>query len=231
MEERDSGRAKAGSRFFTVSDPEQARLLSEPRFQAAFRPFLARESSAAVAAAGLGLDLNAMLYRIRLLHRAGLLEVVREEKRQGRPIKIYRSVHDAYFIPYDATPFADLEERLWQQQLPEARERARIQARRLQQGGIHGQRLFRDERGEAWMQSAAASDEEIDWLDPRKPPAIDYWTDLALTDTEGRELQLLLYEVLQRHSRASLQGGGTAADLTDGRKRYRLNVALVPLDD
>src|SRR5690606_27417944 len=144
----------------------------------AFRPFLARESSAGAAAAELGLDLNAMLYRIRVLLSAGLLRVVREEKRQGRPIKVYRSAHDAYFIPYDATPFADLEERLWQQQRPELRERVRIQARRLQQGGVFGQRLFRDEHGETWVQSAGAGDAEIDWLDPRRPAAIDYWTDL-----------------------------------------------------
>lgn len=218
-------------RLVTVEDPEQARLLSDPLFQAAFRPFLAREASASAAAAELGLDLNAMLYRIRVLRAAGLLRVAREEKRHGRPIKLYRSVHDAYFIPYYATPFADLEERLWQQQLPEARERVRVQARRLREGGIHGQRFFRDERGETWLQSAAAGGARLDWLDPTRAPAIDYWTDLALTDAEGRELQATLYGVLQRYAPASMHGAVAPAEHAVGRKRYRLNVALVPLDE
>lgn len=227
----DSGRAPGGSRFFTVSDPEQARLLSEPRFQAAFRPFLAREASASAAAEELKLDLNAMLYRIGVLSRAGLLQVVREEKRQGRPIKIYRSVHDAYFIPYEVTPFADLEERLWQQQLPEARERARIQAGRLQAGGIYGQKFFRDEHGETWVQSSASGEKDLDWLDPERPASIDYWTDLLLTDGESREIQRLLYDLLQRYAGASTQGAAARGAEESGKKRYRLNVSFVPLDE
>ena len=87
MEGPDPGRPRADADAFTVADPEQARLLSDPRFQAAMRPFLAREASASAAAAELGLDLNAMLYRIRLLLAAGLLRVVREEKRDGKLIR------------------------------------------------------------------------------------------------------------------------------------------------
>ncbi len=230
MKGPDSGRAQDGARFFTVSDPEQARLLSEPRFQAAFRPFLAREASASAAAAELDLDLNAMLYRIGVLRKAGLLRVVREEKRQGRPLKIYRSVHDAYFIPYEATPFADLEERLWQQQLAEARERTHIQARRLRAGGVYGQSMFRDEHGEAWVQSSASAGQDLDWLDPRRPASIDYWTNLVLTEAESRELQRLLYDVMQRYMPASAQGAASGP-APAGKKRYRLNVAFVPLDE
>ncbi|NLG08437.1 MAG: helix-turn-helix domain-containing protein [Deinococcales bacterium] len=228
MEGPDPGRPRADADAFTVADPEQARLLSDPRFQAAMRPFLAREASASAAAAELGLDLNAMLYRIRLLLAAGLLRVVREEKRQGRPIKVYRSVHDAYFVPYEATPFADLEERLWQQQLPELRELVRLQARLLRQGGRHGQRLFRDASGETWVQSAAAGDERIDWLDPSQPAALDFWTDLALDEAESREVQRRLYELLRTYSLDRRQGAGQGLA---GRKRYRLNVAFVPLEE
>lgn len=223
----DSGRSREA---FTVSDPEQARLLSEPRFQEAFRPFLARELSASAAAAELGVDLNAMLYRIRVLSKAGLLQVVRREGRKGRPIKIYRSVHDAYFVPYEATPFADLEERLWQQQLPELRERTRVQARRLRAGGFYGQNLFRNEHGETWVQSGVSGGDEVDWLDPQRTASIDYWTDLLLTDAESREVQLTLYELLQRYrpdGAADAHSGVLPAD----KQRFRLNVAFVPLDE
>ena len=56
----------------------------------------------------MGCSLNTMLYRIKtLLLRAGLLEVVREEPRKGRAVKIYRSVHDAYFIPFQRDTLRD----------------------------------------------------------------------------------------------------------------------------
>jgi len=220
----------ASARYFTVSDPQQARLLSDPRFQDAFFPFLARELGASAAAAELGLDLNAMLYRIRVLSKAGLLQVVRFEQRKGRPIKIYRSVHDAYFVPYEATPFADLEERLWRQQLPELRERTSIQARRLRAGGIYGQNLFRNELGETWVQSGVSGGEELAWLDPQRTASIDYRTDLLLTDAESREVQSALYELLQRHRPDSASIPHGSAVPVD-RQRFRLSVALLPLDE
>lgn len=198
--------------------------MSEPRFQAAFRQFLAREASASAAARELGLDLNAMLYRVRLLLEAGLLEVVRYQKRNGRPIKIYRSVHDEYFVPYEATPFADLQERLWLQSEPELRQRVAIQARRLQASGASGQRLYRDEHGDAWSVSAQGQGQLLDWLDPARPAAIDYWTEVQLTEAQGRELQRQLFEALRRFTSA-------VVDERTPTKRYHLNVALLPLDE
>lgn len=220
----DSGRSGTRKSYHTVTDPRQARLLSEPRFQAAFRQFLAREASATAAARELGLDLDAMLYRVRLLLGAGLLEVVRHQKRNGRPIKVYRSVHDEYFVPYDVTPFADLQERLWLQAEAELRQRVAIQARRLRASGASGQRLYRDEHGDTWSVSADEPGQLLDWLAPSRPAAIDYWTDMQLTEAQGRELQRLLFETLQRFTLAGAQ------DHTP-TKRYRLNVALLPLDE
>lgn len=101
-----------------VRDPNQAQLLTESRSKEFFKPFVARELTASQAAHEVGCELSAMLYRIRTFQAAGLLAVVRQEKRAGRPLKVYRAVADAFFIPFDLTPYADYEERLMEQLAP-----------------------------------------------------------------------------------------------------------------
>ena len=69
MPEEDFARPPAAA-FVTVSDPEQARLLTDPLSLRFFEPFLAREKSASQAAAELGVRLDTLLYRLRVLERA-----------------------------------------------------------------------------------------------------------------------------------------------------------------
>ncbi len=207
-----------------MTNAEQARLLTEPAYDEAFRPFLARECSVGEAAAETGLTLDAMLYRVRVLLKAGLLVVARLKRRAGRPIKLYRSAHDAYFIPYELTPFASLEERLRRQFMPELEERLAIQARRLRERGFYGQRLYRNDFGETFSESAPDAVRPLDFLDAEREPAIDYWTDVTLAEPWAREVQRTLYDLWRRSQ-------GSEAEAGDGRRRYRLAVAFVPLDD
>ncbi|CAA9325373.1 MAG: hypothetical protein AVDCRST_MAG61-2566, partial [uncultured Friedmanniella sp.] len=95
-----------------VSDQTQARFLTDPAKKTFFVPFLARERRVAEAAAEVGCSINRMLYQVRTLLGSGLLEVVREERRAGRAVRVYRSVHDAYFVPFSATPYDTLEQRI-----------------------------------------------------------------------------------------------------------------------
>ena len=208
-----------GVAFTTVTDPEQARLLTDAASQRLFRPFLARDLTVTAAARETGVDTNAVLYRVRQFLRAGLLKVVREVKRPGRPIKVYRSAHDAYFVPYELTPFASLEERMLAQLRPHLEERVRTMARRLREHGWSGQLLFRDDQGETWMASAADPVARLDWLDSRLGVGIDYIVDLELTEDEAAELHRLLYAVLDRYER----GAGSGRPAARG---YTLSVAL-----
>src|SRR5690606_28325481 len=121
-----------GVAFTTVTDPEQARLLNDADSKRLIPPLMshaptitaaARDLTVTAAARETGVDTNAVLYRVRQFLRAGLLKVVREVKRPGRPIKVYRSAHDAYFVPYELTPFASLEERMLAQLRPHLEER------------------------------------------------------------------------------------------------------------
>lgn len=95
------------SRGLVVTDQRQARLLTEPRSASFIHPFLARERSTAEAAADARCPLTTMAYRVRVLLEAGLLQLVRTEARAGRAISYYRSSHDTYRVPLDATGFTD----------------------------------------------------------------------------------------------------------------------------
>jgi len=229
--------ADSSRSFHTVTDPEQARLLTDGKIQAYFRPFLARDATASEAAAEIRVDLNAVLYRVKTFLAAGLLRVVREVPRHGRPIKVYRSVHEAYFIPYEVTPFATLEERLWQQLSLEARQRAKLQAKRMSESGWSGQRLYRNDLGETWSDSARSPDSGLNWLAQDRPAYIDFWTDVKLTGVEAREIQQQLFELLKRvegrGAGPELAGPEVAApaELTGTLSGYRLSVALLPLDE
>lgn len=238
MESDDSGRSawQVEARFHTVTDPQQAKLLTDPKVLAYFRPFVARDATASSAAAELGVDLNTMLYRIRTLTAAGLLRIVREVPRKGRAVKVYRSVYEAYFIPYESTPFATLEERLIEQLSAEVRQRARVQAKRMEKQGVYGQRLYRNEAGEVWTDSAGSAGSELDWLTPGADVSIDYWTDVLLTETEAQDLRATLYDVLKRFE--GRKRSSHDAELPEGDpqreatlEKYRLSVALLPLGD
>ncbi len=101
-----------------VRDARQARILTEPESKRFFVPFLARNTTVKEAAQQVGCPLNTMLYRVKTLIAAGLVQVVETRPRGGRAIRVYRSVHDAYFIPLAATPFDTLEHRAWVQGEP-----------------------------------------------------------------------------------------------------------------
>jgi hypothetical protein len=177
------------------------------------------------------------LYRIRTFLAAGLISIVREEPRRGRAIKVYRSVHDAYFIPLEITPFGTLEDRLMEAALEELRERIRLQAKHMALRGLSGQRLFRNALGEVWTTSAPDAALDVDAADvdgalgsrpePHSARGSDFWSDIYLTEAEALGLQRRLWAELEafegRHPIAE-RGSGPALSA------YRLNVSLVRLN-
>lgn len=205
--------------FFTVTDTEQARLLTEPASKGFLEPFLARERSAAEAAAMMGCSLNTMLYRIKVLLRAGILEVVREEPRKGRAIKVYRSVHDAYFIPFRVTPYATIEERLEVQAKPIFAGLIRSYAAAGRQNERYGHHIFMGENGAMWTSDLLPAQ-------MAGQPFIysDVYVKLRDEDAQvlGKELKGLLARALELDKQAK----------DDPEARAYLNmVALLPFAD
>lgn len=220
MSEDDSGRPPAEA-FYTVTDSEQARILSDPRSFEFFRPFIAQAWSVKDAAAHLGVNLDTMLYRVKTFVKAGLLGVSHQEKRAGRPIKYYRSVHDAYFVPFNVTPFADTEERL----KTYFDERAALVVPRMAHvmrgSGREGRRIYRHTTsGEVWTESADQVASPFNVYDAERysrlmaqyrGPIAEFMDDtLELTDAEARELLVELYGVWRRFAQKERDGLGKA---------------------
>lgn len=212
MTEPDSGR------FHTVTDPIQARLLTEPESKEFFKPFLARERSTAEAAGVMSCSLNIMLYRIKTLLRAGLIEVVRERPRKGRPAKVYRSVHDAYFVPFSVTPYATLEERLMVQAEPIFAGLIESYAAALKQNERYGHHIFVGENGAVWTSDLLPE------LTPAGLPTLYTDVYVRLLEDDARALGQLLKEALLRAMRADIEAKSSGEPKQD----FLFMVALLP---
>ncbi|MBA2664529.1 MAG: helix-turn-helix transcriptional regulator, partial [Chloroflexi bacterium] len=90
-----------------ITDRRAAALLVDPDERRYFEPFLGRERTVTEAARELGVPPNGMRYRVRRMAKLGLLRIVREQPRAGRPMRVYRSVADRLFVPYVASPAVD----------------------------------------------------------------------------------------------------------------------------
>ena len=225
MEDANSDRTHEG-KFKTVTDPGQAKLLTDATSKVFFKPFLARECTVSRAAEEVGCNVNTMLYRVKTFVRVGLLEVAHTEKRVGRPIKHYRSVHDAYLVPDGVTPYADLEERLKTQIRPFWETLMQSLAHAYRERGWGGQYLQRTATGVVTTSLATKSDEDglTDFWSALSP--YDVYSDMALnlTPEEAKALARRLLGVLGDASQ------NIATKKRKGSRRYVLQVALVPSD-
>ena len=223
MAEINSGRPTAEA-FRVVNDPGQARLLSDPKSFSYFEPFIARTKTVKAAAEEVGCNLDTMLYRVKTFLKARLLEVVREEKRAGRPLKHYRSSSDAYFVPFEVTPYAGLEERIFEMRRANEATIVPAIARLLREFGWEGQRFYRDNKGEVWRESAL--DEGVsrpDLDNPRLPIGRQVFDELHLLDEDARALQRELFRTWERYRAKDSQG-------SSNHKKYALELAFLKLE-
>lgn len=206
MEDADSSSTPAGGRRppapLVVRDPEQARLLSDPRALTYFEPFLARTRSVSEAAEELDCPLDRLYYRVRRFLGAGLLRVVEERPRAGRAIKRYRSVADAFVVPFEVTPYAELEERLRTLQRQDEEFIVRTTARLLREGGLEGRRIERGSDGSVHYGSAGPSLPDFDWdhpetaVVPGRPVGETLSTEILLTEEEARAMLVTFYRLV-----------------------------------
>lgn len=190
--------------FYRVQSEHQAHLLEDPDISSFFTPFLAREQTVTGAARDLGCKVNAMHYRVRTFLNAGLLTIVREEKRAGLPIKIYRSVADAFFIPFEFSRHADRETHMTERYESILRQVAKATTRRERQRGRVGQCLFRDTTGDVVSFGGVelpSSDIIFNVDDPYQPVGADRMGNIFLTETDARSLQRELDVLFQRYLR------------------------------
>lgn len=203
-----------------VTDPRQAQLLTDPRSKEFFKPFLARERSVKEAADELGQSLNTTLYRVKVMLDAQLIRVVGTRRRAGRAIKVYRSTHDAYFVPFALTPYATLEERVSAQAKPIFANLISAYASALQASDLYGHAILRSEHGAVW------TTDRLPEMTPASLPTVYSDMTARLTSEEAHAIARTLREAFSR----GLQADSTAQDEAPF-PTYLLMVALLPLDE
>ncbi len=170
------------SRALRLDAPDRAAALVDPVRRRILTAFMGRERSLSEAAEALAMPLNRLAYHVGALLRLGLVGIVRERKRAGRPIRFYRAVADAFLVPAAATgrrPGAGLS----------AEMRAAIDQAELL-AGASDMIVALDAGGRPIMTrhgAEAATD------------ACEYWRVLALTRSEAQALAAELGALLRRY--------------------------------
>lgn len=203
----------------TITNPHMADLLVDPYTLRQLAPFLGRECTVSQAAEETGEKANTVLSRVRRFVKVGLLEVARELKRKGRAVKVYRTVADVFFIPFEATSAESLERML--------EERDAYWEKLLRQGVVDvrredvetwGTRIYRDARGRLQIQTAITPTHNYTLLDPDRPAALSAWRDSVYLDFEdAKALQQEMFALLQRYHQK------------EGAQRYIVRLGMAPI--
>ncbi|MEX2541572.1 MAG: hypothetical protein WD314_07175 [Trueperaceae bacterium] len=202
-----------------VDDNRMADMLTDPTTLRQLEPFLGRAVSVSRAARETGQKPNTVLARVRRLVAAGVLAEQATVQRHGRPIRLYRSVADSFFIPFDATSAESLEaaladrEAFWERQLREGVVRAR-----RERIGVWGTRIYRDRRGRLRIQTAVTPERNYTTLDPDGPAVLSAWRDRVYLDfEEAKALQREMFALLLRYQQK------------EGAQRYIVRLGMAPI--
>lgn len=210
--------------FRTVADPRAARLLADPSWRLWIEPFLGRASGIAEAAARLDRPLDAVRYRVRRMHELGLLEIIGERRRAGRPVRLYRTVADGFVVPFAATPYADVEERLLAALVAEAQRFARSAGAALRDGGIEARRIYRAPDGTVHDESAADDDALVRAADA--DPIESLALDVRLPRSVARRL---LRELIAFARRAEALEREPGDDASGPVRTYAIGLRIAPV--
>ncbi|MGL5909793.1 MAG: hypothetical protein ACRCZP_07320 [Phycicoccus sp.] len=206
-----------------VTEPTVARLLVDVSRVRFLGPFLGQESTASDAAARLGVTLDQMLGRLRLLTRAGLVVVVRTQPRAGRAVKVYRAVADEFFVPL-STLELDRDtlrsEDHWHGVFRRCFELA--MAAELSRHDEPGARIHLVGPGaRPEVQAAVAPGIPYDEEAPGAPAVVYSWRSINLGAADAKELQREMYALVgrfvDRHD--------------DDQPAYVVGAALAPMGD
>ena len=202
-----------------VESPEAADILIDPGSLRLLSPFWGCERSVAEAAAELGVKPNTLLKQVKRLEAAGLLCVSRTRPRRGRPIKLYRTVADIFFVPYQASTASSLEEGMahkegfWENLF----RHNLVVALEADLNGW-GLKIYRAETGHLTMFPTPHLERDYNPLTSEHPATYSAWyDDLYLDFDQAKALQRELHGLYRRY-----RGLG-------GAQQYLLRLGLVPM--
>ncbi|MEZ4605497.1 MAG: hypothetical protein R2880_04975 [Deinococcales bacterium] len=211
----------SSSQPLSIDNAEAAKILMNPRSLRLLEPFIAQEKTISQAATELKVKPNSLLVKVKRFMALGLVKIVREEKRSGRAIKIYRAVADSFFIPFDTTSAESLEASLaerdgyWQELL-----RKNVVQARMEHVGSYGTRIYRDTQQRLQVQAALTPYENYAPLGPNDPAVLSAWRDnLYLDFHDAKELQQEMFKLMLKYLKKQ------------GAQRYIIRLGLAPLID
>ena len=203
-----------------ITDATAADLLMNPYTLRQLAPFLGRECTVTQAAQETREKANTVLSRVHRFTTLGLLEVVREEKRKGRAVKVYRSTADVFFVPFEATTAETLEAMLQERDAYwETLLRRGVVRARGEDVGTWGTRVYRDGAGRLQVQTAVTPTQNYTLLDAERPAVLSAWRDSVYLDfDDAKALQREMFDLLKRYHQKV------------GAQRYIVRLGMAPLE-
>jgi hypothetical protein len=156
-------------------------------------PFMRTEHTLGTAATELEMPASSLAYYVGRFVKAGLVQVVREQARAGKPIPVYRATADEFHVPFDSMP-------------PGRRDEFLNGSRKLVLGEFTAavDRAIMDEGGSGIRVLAdPVRGVQIDFIDGSRPSdvtATEWWGKLTLTDEVARRLRDELEDIVRRYS-------------------------------
>jgi len=196
-----------------VTRPDAAALLDDAVRRTYLYPFLDRTCTLSEAARELGLPLNLMHYWVRRMLALDLIEVVEVRARAGRPVRIYRSVAPAFFVPFTVTAAETPESQLVREEV-ERQRRLSVLLARTQHDASARQGMLLRRKSEGTILATR--------FPPYVPtvPVFSSWIERPLSFEHARALQAELRALVERYG--SLPSGDDAT--------FVLRVALAPTE-
>ena len=192
-------------------------MLSDPQRSSYIGPFLDREVALTEVARALHMPLGRTHYWATRLLALGLIRVSRVRQRAGRPVRYYRSVAPAFFVPFAATPAETLEADLIREGTTLERRLGSAHARAL--GGLphdHGTLIARTGADGNGIRTHRLPERSTN------TPVYSTWLERPYRDADARALLAELQALAQRYSTLPEPEGG------EGRA-FCLRLALAPL--
>jgi hypothetical protein len=175
-------------------------------------PFMRAEHTLGSAAAELDMPASSLAYYVGRFVKAGLVEVLREQARAGKPIPVYRATAREFHVPFDAMPPGRRDEFLNGGRTRVLGEFTAAVERAILDEADSGIRILADPvRGVQinFIEGSSLSD----------IAATEWWGKIRLTDDEARRLRDELVDIVHRY---------TSDRPEPGRGNYIAMFGLVP---
>jgi predicted transcriptional regulator len=209
---------ETGKTTVRITDLEAAWFLIQLGQLQQLRLFMEHEVTVSQVSRELGLDFNRAYSFVKRLLRLKLIKISRLEKRNGRPIRHYRSVADHFFVPFTLLSLEHaLQAMSFELQQTMLRNIAKTELQGLDRNA--GLQATMDASGVMHCTLMKGPDEPMPEWTELQSASILCWQPLTLDFVAAKNLQKELDEVLSRYS-----------DQT-GSQKYLLHVGLCALND